>query len=230
MYKTRYTSLRLFSNTRGNRTALNCWLPKVEFRRVVPRQAGEVLASRSAEGRQLTGGPRTCLCSAHPPALCVLQERYLLLTRVGFLSKVDTSPNPSRSPEPKVATTFWFFFATANDNKLLSEPALPSPFASHGRRSQCPERHPQVSSPTRRQPVCPDHPPHLDRRRPLPWSTPDRSAPLTCPAPRKLVIIGDGACGKTSLLSVFTLGFFPTVSAVPCLYSLSPPRRSRTDM
>ncbi|KAK3353213.1 P-loop containing nucleoside triphosphate hydrolase protein [Lasiosphaeria hispida] len=27
---------------------------------------------------------------------------------------------------------------------------------------------------------------------------------------RKLVIIGDGACGKTSLLSVFTLGFFPT--------------------
>ncbi|KAF8535558.1 P-loop containing nucleoside triphosphate hydrolase protein [Trichophaea hybrida] len=34
------------------------------------------------------------------------------------------------------------------------------------------------------------------------------------PAPnvirRKLVIIGDGACGKTSLLSVFTLGYFPT--------------------
>ncbi|KAJ2968962.1 hypothetical protein NQ176_g8915 [Zarea fungicola] len=27
---------------------------------------------------------------------------------------------------------------------------------------------------------------------------------------RKLVIVGDGACGKTSLLSVFTLGFFPT--------------------
>ncbi|KAK3368868.1 GTP-binding protein rho2 [Lasiosphaeria ovina] len=27
---------------------------------------------------------------------------------------------------------------------------------------------------------------------------------------RKLVIIGDGACGKTSLLSVFTLGHFPT--------------------
>jgi GTPase SAR1 family protein len=26
------------------------------------------------------------------------------------------------------------------------------------------------------------------------------------------VIIGDGACGKTSLLSVFTLGYFPTVS------------------
>lgn len=30
-------------------------------------------------------------------------------------------------------------------------------------------------------------------------------------SPRKLVIIGDGACGKTSLLSVFTLGYFPTV-------------------
>lgn len=29
---------------------------------------------------------------------------------------------------------------------------------------------------------------------------------------RKLVIIGDGACGKTSLLSVFTLGYFPKVS------------------
>ncbi|ORZ21052.1 P-loop containing nucleoside triphosphate hydrolase protein [Lobosporangium transversale] len=26
---------------------------------------------------------------------------------------------------------------------------------------------------------------------------------------RKLVIVGDGACGKTSLLSVFTLGYFP---------------------
>ncbi len=32
---------------------------------------------------------------------------------------------------------------------------------------------------------------------------------------RKLVIIGDGACGKTSLLSVFTLGYFPTVSKLP---------------
>ena len=29
---------------------------------------------------------------------------------------------------------------------------------------------------------------------------------------RKLVIIGDGACGKTSLLSVFTLGYFPKAS------------------
>ncbi|PGH23363.1 hypothetical protein AJ80_02616 [Polytolypa hystricis UAMH7299] len=29
---------------------------------------------------------------------------------------------------------------------------------------------------------------------------------------RKLVIIGDGACGKTSLLSVFTLGYFPTTT------------------
>ncbi|KAL8687569.1 MAG: hypothetical protein Q9218_006298 [Villophora microphyllina] len=32
---------------------------------------------------------------------------------------------------------------------------------------------------------------------------------------RKLVIIGDGACGKTSLLSVFTLGYFPTVGVSP---------------
>lgn len=38
-------------------------------------------------------------------------------------------------------------------------------------------------------------------------------ANLRCSANRKLVIIGDGACGKTSLLSVFTLGYFPTVSA-----------------
>jgi Rho family protein len=40
------------------------------------------------------------------------------------------------------------------------------------------------------------------------------------PASRKLVIIGDGACGKTSLLSVFTLGYFPTVSS-----RLLPPSR-----
>ncbi|ROW05025.1 hypothetical protein VSDG_00654 [Cytospora chrysosperma] len=45
--------------------------------------------------------------------------------------------------------------------------------------------------------------------------------PLSQPYPnldcshRKLVIIGDGACGKTSLLSVFTLGYFPTVSPPP---------------
>ncbi len=35
---------------------------------------------------------------------------------------------------------------------------------------------------------------------------------------RKLVIIGDGACGKTSLLSVFTLGYFPTVGARNLLF------------
>lgn len=35
-----------------------------------------------------------------------------------------------------------------------------------------------------------------------------------CSVCRKLVIIGDGACGKTSLLSVFTLGYFPTVSGI----------------
>lgn len=28
---------------------------------------------------------------------------------------------------------------------------------------------------------------------------------------RKLVILGDGACGKTSLLNIFTRGYFPTV-------------------
>ncbi|KAK3172543.1 hypothetical protein OEA41_005865 [Lepraria neglecta] len=28
---------------------------------------------------------------------------------------------------------------------------------------------------------------------------------------RKLVLLGDGACGKTSLLNVFTTGYFPTV-------------------
>lgn len=28
---------------------------------------------------------------------------------------------------------------------------------------------------------------------------------------RKLVVCGDGACGKTSLLSVFTRGYFPQV-------------------
>lgn len=36
---------------------------------------------------------------------------------------------------------------------------------------------------------------------------------------RKLVIIGDGACGKTSLLSVFTLGYFPTVSLLLAQFS-----------
>jgi len=28
---------------------------------------------------------------------------------------------------------------------------------------------------------------------------------------RKMVLLGDGACGKTSALNVFTRGFFPTV-------------------
>ncbi|BEJ06147.1 hypothetical protein CcaverHIS641_0306690 [Cutaneotrichosporon cavernicola] len=30
------------------------------------------------------------------------------------------------------------------------------------------------------------------------------------PIPRKLVVVGDGGCGKSSLLTVFTQGFFPT--------------------
>ncbi|ODN79460.1 hypothetical protein L202_03436 [Cryptococcus amylolentus CBS 6039] len=30
------------------------------------------------------------------------------------------------------------------------------------------------------------------------------------PISRKLVVLGDGACGKTSLLTVFTKGYFPT--------------------
>lgn len=45
------------------------------------------------------------------------------------------------------------------------------------------------------------------------WCIAFRCADAT-PSHRKLVIIGDGACGKTSLLSVFTLGYFPTVSTV----------------
>ncbi|CEP17722.1 hypothetical protein [Parasitella parasitica] len=31
------------------------------------------------------------------------------------------------------------------------------------------------------------------------------------PIQRKIVVVGDGACGKTSLLSVFTRGYFPQV-------------------
>ena len=46
------------------------------------------------------------------------------------------------------------------------------------------------------------------------------------PLYRKLVIIGDGACGKTSLLSVFTLGYFPTVSEKQ--YCLQDPENGRT--
>ena len=45
----------------------------------------------------------------------------------------------------------------------------------------------------------------------------DFSSMKLTPLDRKLVIIGDGACGKTSLLSVFTLGYFPTV----CISSIT---------
>jgi hypothetical protein len=36
---------------------------------------------------------------------------------------------------------------------------------------------------------------------------------------RKLVIVGDGACGKTSLCSVFTLGYFPKVALFESCFS-----------
>ncbi|CCF60225.1 hypothetical protein KAFR_0J01600 [Kazachstania africana CBS 2517] len=37
------------------------------------------------------------------------------------------------------------------------------------------------------------------------------SSTSTKPIERKIVILGDGACGKTSLLNVFTRGYFPEV-------------------
>lgn len=46
----------------------------------------------------------------------------------------------------------------------------------------------------------------------------DLSRMKLTPSNRKLVIIGDGACGKTSLLSVFTLGYFPTVCKSSVLF------------
>jgi Ras family protein A len=39
------------------------------------------------------------------------------------------------------------------------------------------------------------------------------------PLKRKIVIVGDGACGKTCLLSVFCKGFFPAVSLYLPTYS-----------
>ena len=38
---------------------------------------------------------------------------------------------------------------------------------------------------------------------------------------RKLVLLGDGACGKTSLLNVFTRGFFPVRLGYECSASAS---------
>lgn len=37
---------------------------------------------------------------------------------------------------------------------------------------------------------------------------------------KKLVIVGDGACGKTSLLTTFSRGFFPT-EYVPTVFENS---------
>jgi GTPase SAR1 family protein len=37
---------------------------------------------------------------------------------------------------------------------------------------------------------------------------------------RKIVVIGDGACGKTSLLTVFTRGYFPEVTRFTGLRSM----------
>ncbi|CUM56471.1 unnamed protein product [Debaryomyces tyrocola] len=43
---------------------------------------------------------------------------------------------------------------------------------------------------------------------------------------RKIVILGDGACGKTSLLNVFTRGYFPQFN-YPCGIRLD--RKNLTD-
>ena len=40
------------------------------------------------------------------------------------------------------------------------------------------------------------------------------NTPPTARARKKLVIVGDGACGKTSLLTTFSRGFFPAVCMV----------------
>lgn len=77
---------------------------------------------------------------------------------------------------------------------------------------ECAKRHPQVRSrptasmlqPSAR--LCLRRLSSLERRQLF-----TRTGLLTIATCRKLVIIGDGACGKTSLLSVFTLGYFPTV-------------------
>lgn len=38
------------------------------------------------------------------------------------------------------------------------------------------------------------------------------------PARRKLVLVGDGGCGKTSLLNVFTRGYFPQVISAAAVF------------
>ncbi|KAL9553209.1 Rho GTPase [Mucor bainieri] len=41
------------------------------------------------------------------------------------------------------------------------------------------------------------------------------------PLKRKIVIVGDGACGKTCLLSVFCKGFFPAGDYIPTIFDNS---------
>ncbi|KAM5360778.1 hypothetical protein ACJZ2D_013524 [Fusarium nematophilum] len=65
-----------------------------------------------------------------------------------------------------------------------------------------------------------NHPPSLEHTNPSSEQhTGARTDSVTMPSlcggsktvQRKLVLLGDGACGKTSLLNVFTRGYFPTV-------------------
>lgn len=43
---------------------------------------------------------------------------------------------------------------------------------------------------------------------------------LKKPIQRKVVVVGDGACGKTSLLNVFNRGYFPQVNHLFIYYCI----------
>jgi len=58
-------------------------------------------------------------------------------------------------------------------------------------------------------------------RSPWLWRGLGYAVPKLISTGRKLVIVGDGACGKTSLCSVFTLGYFPKVIAFTILRRLT---------